>query len=413
MERPEGKKPKGCYEKANSPYWYADIQVAGQRWHGSTGCRTARAAEQFVADKRAELKNAADVAAGKALPVASSLPVITMGAAVELYENEKACRMSSYADMRRHGENLCMFLGVETPLHTITHRNLQQYYDARVGEKTIRKTPRKGSSVNREVAHMRQVWKHAKRNGYMVGLEPEWGEIIDLTAETVRIRELKPDEEERLFRVIRDSYPDMAGLVEFALLSGQRKSACTTLCWHDVNLIDREATFVLKTKGQNKRRHTIPLTDRMVEIIEAQPRVEDVDQVFTYVCIRGGQKTDDGPALIAGQRYPYTKWGWRKRWEDALKQAKVSDFRFHDLRHTTATRILRETNNLIIAQKLLGHTDLATTQRYAHAFIDDIRQGLDRVAASQDAKRVKRQQQLEQQEPEELPDNVVAFPKRA
>ena len=394
MEQPEGKKPKGCYSKANSPYWYADIQVAGQRWHGSTGCRTARQAEQFVSDKRAELKLAADVAAGKVVPVATN-PVITVGEAVELYENEKACRMSSYADMRRHGENLAMILGVDNPLHLIGHRDLQNYYNTRVGEKTIRGTPRKGASVNREIAHMRQVWKHAKRNGYMVGLEPEWGQIIDLSAETVRIRELKPDEEERLFRVIRDRFPDMAGMIEFALLSGQRKSACTGLCWHDVNLVDREASFVLKTKGQNKRRHTIPLTDRMVEIIEAQPRVKDVDQVFTYICIRGGEKAE-GVERIAGERYPYTSWGWRARWQEALKIAKVSDFRFHDLRHTTATRILRETNNLIIAQKLLGHTDLATTQRYAHAFLDDIRDGLNKVSAAQDKKRERRASEVEQ-----------------
>jgi integrase len=401
-KRPTGTAPKNCYVKTGSPYWWAKLEVRGQKFHRSTGCRTAREAEQFVAAKRVELGKLADQAEGKAVAPDPIVRPITFADAVQMYEEEKACRMSSFTDMKRYGECICIFFGVDAWLHNLLHRDLQRYYDHRRGEITVRNTPRSGASVNREIAYLRQVWKHAKRNGFHVGIEPEWGEIIDASAETVRIRELKPHEEERLFRVLRDTYPDLAPLVEFALLSGQRKTACTSLCWNDVNLVDREATFTLKSKGSIKRRHTIPLTDRMVEIIEAQPRVKGVDQVFTYVCDRGGRKAE-GVHRKAGERYPYTPWGWRNRWQDALTKANVSDFRFHDLRHTTATRILRETNNLVIAQKLLGHTDLATTQRYAHAFLDDIRDGLNRVSEAQAEKR-----QRHTEEPqEEYEDNVI------
>jgi integrase len=403
-KQPIGKRPKNCYAKPNSPYWYCSLAVRGQRFDGSTSCRTARQAEEFVAAKRAELKRQADVIEGKAPPLATNdISAIKLGDAVEKYENDKACRMSSFKDMQRMGESLCVELGVDTWLHTLTHRDLQKYYDTRRSTISIRKKPLSGASVNREIAYMRQVWKHAKRNGFLVGIEPEWGEIIDMTAETVRIRELKPDEEERLFRTLLDLYPDMAPLVEFALLSGQRKSACTGLKWDDVNLIDMEATFVMKTKGQLKRRHTIPLTDRMVEIIESQPHVEGVEQVFTYVCVRGGRKAE-GQHRVVGERYPYTPWGWRDRWQEVLEEARVSDFRFHDLRHTTATRILRETNNLVIAQRLLGHTDIATTKRYAHANLDDVRQGLNTVAARK-AEKLAARPVVE--EPANAGDNVV------
>jgi integrase len=142
----------------------------------------------------------------------------------------------------------------------------------------------------------------------------------------------------------------------------------------------------------------------MAEIIESQPKVEGVEQVFTYVCERGGRKSEK-EVRVAGERYPYTPWGWRDRWQEVLTKARVSDFRFHDLRHTTATRILRETNNLVIAQRLLGHTDIATTKRYAHANLDDVREGLKTVAARQAEKLAARPVEIE--EPVNAGDNVV------
>ncbi|EHS52593.1 integrase family protein [Rhizobium sp. PDO1-076] len=52
----------------------------------------------------------------------------------------------------------------------------------------------------------------------------------------------------------------------------------------------------------------------------------------------------------------------------AAPSAGVQSFRFHDTRHTTATRILRA-SNLKVTQRLLGHADIATTTKYAHAWM--------------------------------------------
>jgi len=57
----------------------------------------------------------------------------------------------------------------------------------------------------------------------------------------------------------------------------------------------------------------------------------------------------------------------------------VENFRFHDTRHTAATRVLRA-SNLKVAQRLLGHADIATTTKYAHALDDDIRAALNAAA---------------------------------
>ncbi len=67
----------------------------------------------------------------------------------------------------------------------------------------------------------------------------------------------------------------------------------------------------------------------------------------------------------------------RKPWAAAKKAAEIDGFRFHDLRHTRGTRILRATGNLKAAQRALAHRSIKTTLRYAHATDDDVRNALD------------------------------------
>ncbi len=58
------------------------------------------------------------------------------------------------------------------------------------------------------------------------------------------------------------------------------------------------------------------------------------------------------------------------------------DFRFHDFRHNLATKVLRETGNLKLVQRLLNHSDIATTTRYAHVLDGEVADALERVIDS-------------------------------
>ena len=57
-----------------------------------------------------------------------------------------------------------------------------------------------------------------------------------------------------------------------------------------------------------------------------------------------------------------------------LRDADIEGFRFHDLRHTFATRLVHQGIDLYKVQRLLGHRDIKTTQRYAHHYPESLRE---------------------------------------
>jgi integrase len=62
------------------------------------------------------------------------------------------------------------------------------------------------------------------------------------------------------------------------------------------------------------------------------------------------------------------------------KRAGIMGFRFHDVRHDMATKLLRETGNLKLVSRALNHSDVRTTARYAHVMDDDLADALQRLS---------------------------------
>lgn len=208
-----------------------------------------------------------------------------------------------------------------------------------------------------------------------IGEMPDWNALKYAVAERDH-RELFHDEEDSLFAKLGEMRADFVAFAEFALKSGWRLREVRHLRWVDLNLAQGIAKTVIKGGDTIAR----PLTEELKVIIANQPKVGPF--VFTYVCQKSRKAFVDkagrrNPARLKGERYPFTQWGWRRLWAKALKDAGIEGFRFHDLRHTRGTRILRNTNNLAIAQKALAHKSIKTTLRYAKAADDDVRWGLE------------------------------------
>jgi integrase len=74
----------------------------------------------------------------------------------------------------------------------------------------------------------------------------------------------------------------------------------------------------------------------------------------------------------------------------AIARSGVKDLRFHDTRHTAATRVLRE-SNLRVVRTLLGHSDGRTTTKYPHDMMDDVLNALEAATPTTEGARAERQ----------------------
>ncbi len=76
------------------------------------------------------------------------------------------------------------------------------------------------------------------------------------------------------------------------------------------------------------------------------------------------------------------------RWvfEQALEKAGIQELRFHDLRHTFASRLAQNGIDPYSIQKLMGHSSFSTTKRYAHHFVESLRRGIESLEISRQEK---------------------------
>lgn len=342
------------YQHKNSPNWQFDFQVRGVRYTGSTGCTSKSAAKEF------ERKERNRIAEGRQVK-----PDITVDEACGNYWSLVGQHESNAVTTKGQIKRLTAFFGASTLLRDLDRAEIDRFVARRRGQKArYKKELVSNATVNREVQLLKRIINRVPDRYAKPTID--WrGALLKEVEE--RKRELLPDEEARLFEALP---PDLANVAEFAMLSGQRVSSILTMLWSKLDLTNARAT--VRVKGG--KWHQFPLTPRMVALLANQPKV--CAQVFTYLCERPSPPRGDRPRRVKGERYPFSEDGWRRKWKHALDAAGISDFRFHDLRHTAGTRVLRSSNNLKAVQGLLGHTAITTTARYAHAMEEDVRNAL-------------------------------------
>ena len=176
-----------------------------------------------------------------------------------------------------------------------------------------------------------------------------------------RERFLSPEETERLGQVLREAEEEMPSAVaafRLLLLTGCRMSEIRDLRWDYVKDDCIELPDA-KTGGR-----VVPLGPEARAVLSAIPREED------------------NPWVIAGRLPGSHLTDLQRPWRRIRKQAGLEGVRIHDLRHSFASRALALGESLTMIGKLLGHTQVQTTARYAHLARDSIQTAAARITGS-------------------------------
>jgi len=179
-----------------------------------------------------------------------------------------------------------------------------------------------------------------------------------------RERFLTPEEYRRLGRALRQAedgiWPAAIAAIRLLVLTGCRRGEILNLGWDDV---DRTAGD-LRLRDAKAGPRMVPLTKPALRVLDAIPRSED------------------NPWVIAGQRPGRRLTGLHHYWQPIRERAGLADVRLHDLRHSYASRALALGESLYTIGKLLGHTSVASSARYAHLMRDAEREAAVRVGGS-------------------------------
>lgn len=331
------------FRPKNSRFWHYDFQIRGRRFHGSCGTEDFEQAKAIEAEARVKAKT------GRA-----ERTTFTLSEALGTYWSDISQHQSSSRTTLGMAKTLISEMPPGVYLDELTNANILTF-TAR------RRATVSNATVNRQLELLGRAMRHMAKfyNAEIADLDLR---SASLKESPERVRELTADEQARLFEHLR---PDLHPMVKFALMTGARKASITGLKWSAIDLDTGRIRFALK----GGREMFFPINNEMRAFLTSLPRANTPlarAYVFTFV------------DKLTAERKPLARNGGSidKDWRDSLAAAEIDNFRFHDCRHTFATRLLRQTGNLKLVSRLLGHTNVQTTTRYAHVMDGDLRDAL-------------------------------------
>jgi integrase len=225
--------------------------------------------------------------------------------------------------------------------------------------------------ANRVLAVLSKVFSQAVKWQYRTD-NPVKG--VERNTEHKRERYYTSDELKRLVAAL-DKHEDQvaANIFRLCMLTGARVGEVRAAKWEDFDLTQGVWTKPGATTKQQTT-HRAPLSAAALQLVK---RLRDEAEKAA----RKGKQ--DVPEYIFPARYsgvPHRE-ETKDAWDEVRKAAKLTNARTHDLRHTYASILASAGQGLPIIGRLLGHTQVATTARYAHLFDDPLRKATETAGA--------------------------------
>ncbi|MBI2026400.1 MAG: site-specific integrase [Deltaproteobacteria bacterium] len=229
---------------------------------------------------------------------------------------------------------------------------MSEYRDIRIGEGAS------SSSIRKEMNLLDHALRYAKQWQW-ISYDPI-GKVEKPSMPPEKERWLSFDEEQDLMRICPAWLQE---IILFALETGLRRGELIHLTWNRVNL-DEGTLYFAPHDQKNKTSSTLPVSDIAWDILKSRYTSRRQNQQFVF--ISKDDKQLSGNALS-------------KAFDRACGKAKIHDFRFHDLRHTFATRLVQAGVDLYTIQALGRWKSITMVKRHAHHNIDTLKAGIKNV----------------------------------
>ena len=340
----------GLYRRKESSTWWMSFTANGKNFRRSTETADRKLAEKIYAKVQTQ------VIEGKWFEVDTARQY-TFDEMMAKYMKEYSAVHKAESTHQKDKSLLAhlkkVFSGLT--LNVITPRMITEYKTTRLSKGAF------PASVRNELRLLSHAFNVAMK---------QWEWVKDNPVSKVSFKELKSgmidrwltaEEEGKLLKAVEGKlYGQLKDIAILALNTGMSQEEIIKLQWQKVDLFRKTITT---TRKKTSRTRTIPINNTVFELLKQRMKVRPLNGC-DYVFFNGAGNMIDAGKLKA-------------TFIDAVKKSGIQNFRFHDLRHTFATRLVQRGVDLYKVSKLLGHADISTTQRYAHHYPESLRDGVE------------------------------------
>jgi len=272
----------------------------------------------------------------------------------ETYLNDyaKVNKRSWKAD-RSYLKSLKSFFG-GTYLDDISTLHVERYKAARLGQGVKKATVNRGLAILRRMLNLAKEWGFLEGDRGRIRLFPE--------NDSLKERILSQEEEKAL---LRECCGHLKPIVKTALETGMRRGEILNLRWSQVDLKNRTIK-VERTKSGRTR--YVAINSSLAKELAS---LKKTGSVYVFANPETGRPYADVKRAFKG----------------ACRRAGIRGLRFHDLRHTFATRLVERGVDLITVKELLGHSTVKITERYTHSDRDRKREAVESLSFEKPGKR--------------------------
>lgn len=337
--------------KKRGRVWHYEFEIDGKRYRGTTRQTDKTKARLYEQQQRDRIT------------LGEVEGVVTLKDASVAWWNARGQHLESSPTLSRRMEILRRCIDFTLPANAVDTPDVEKAMAKRRGEITHNNRHPTASTVNRDVIDtLRPILNYARRVMKVRGMpEVDW-KALRLNEPKGRVREFT-EAEITAIRAALATVPHHLAVFDFIAMFGVRLREA----WFPLDCLDVDGGRIFLRKRKGGDWHTIPLDTAWSRNLASRAgRAKEARLRYVWFW-----------ADSQGSIHELSPVSFQSYMRGVLKDLKIRDARpAHDLRHHAATQYVRRTGSLTGAKRLLGHENIATTARYAHASEEDVRKGL-------------------------------------